>query len=334
MATLRCTKKLLDKLGVSVKDLAPASAPTNTLGDWYATYVPTRPKHLILAVNEKSRLAVLFPSAPLKTLAPRFLEAVRARLVALALAPEVIEAELAAMNPLTFGPTQSRSVLATMNQFVEYLNYYAEENTLEGIAVRLGEDRLGPLEGKPPRAVARLLLDPAMVTQESQVVYQLKVTLTEVEPAIWRRILLPSGYTLRQLHKAIQVAMGWKDYHLHSFEIQGKEYGLPYDGSVTLLGALPPVGERFEYIYDFGDDWVHEIVVEARLAASDVGFAPACLEGARACPPEDCGGRGSYQEILAALADPTQRDEEWAGEGFDPTAFDQELANRRLRYLR
>ena len=103
MTTMRCTKKLLDKLGVSAKGLPPAPAPTNTLGDWYATYLPARPKHLILAVNEKSRLVVLLPSAPLKTLAPRFLEAVRARLVALALAPEVIEAELAAMEPLAFG---------------------------------------------------------------------------------------------------------------------------------------------------------------------------------------------------------------------------------------
>ena len=358
MATLRCTKKLLDKLGLSVKALpqahASANAPgqNNVLGDWYATYLPARPKHLILAVNEKSRLAVLFPSAPLKTLAPRFLAAVRQRLTALALTSEVIEAELAAMEPLAFGSTQSRSVLATMNQFVQSIDYYAEDNTLEGIAQHLGDGILGPLEWKTPHAVARFLLDPVMVEQESRVVYQLKVILVESDPPIWRRLLVPSGYTLCQLHGAIQVVMGWQNYHLHSFEIQGVEYGddpekelgFQDDRGVTLLRALPSVESTFEYVYDFGDHWVHEVVVEKQIAASEVVAVPICLEGELACPPEDCGGMWRYQEILRILFDPTTLDEdeaeelqgwlEWAGEDFNPAHYDLELANRRLRLLR
>ena len=352
MSTLRCTKKLLDKLKLSAKELPTTLPPTNTLGDWYATYLPARPKHLILAVSEKSRLAVLFPSAPLATLSTRFGVAVRARLVALALSPEVIEAELAAMEPLALGVTQSRSVLATMNQFVEYIDYYAEENTLEGIARHLGDGILGPLDWKTPQETARLLLDPVMVEQESRVVYQLKVTLAESDPPIWRRLLVPSGYTLRQLHGAIQATMGWQNCHLHSFEIQGirygddpeQELGFQDDGGVTLLRVLPPIESIFEYVYDFGDHWVHEVTVERQLVASEVALAPVCLEGERACPPEDCGGRGKYQEILAALSDPTSIDEdeaeelqgwlEWVGEGFSPATFDLEFANRRLRLLR
>jgi Plasmid pRiA4b ORF-3-like protein len=136
-----------------------------------------------------------------------------------------------------------------------------------------------------PHDVARLLLDPKTVEQESRVTYQLKVTLTECDPLIWRRILVPSGYTLRQLHGAIQASMGWQNCHQHSFEIQGVEYGddpeqelgFQDDGGVTLLRALPPVESAFEYVYDFGDHWVHEVIVEKQLVASEVGtmrFSP------------------------------------------------------------
>jgi Plasmid pRiA4b ORF-3-like protein len=136
-----------------------------------------------------------------------------------------------------------------------------------------------------PHDVARLLLDPKTVEQESRVTYQLKVTLTECDPLIWRRILVPSGYTLRQLHGAIQASMGWQNCHQHSFEIQGVEYGddpeqelgFQDDGGVTLLRALSPVESAFEYVYDFGDHWVHEVIVEKQLVASEVGtmrFSP------------------------------------------------------------
>ncbi len=113
---------------------------------------------------------------------------------------------------------------------------------------------------------------------------------------------------------------------------------------MTLLRALPPMESTFEYVYDFGDHWVHEVFVEKQLVASEAGAVPTCLEGEHACPPEDCGGMWRYQEILKILADPTRIDEdeaeelqgwlEWAGEDFNPAHYDLELANRRLRLLR
>ena len=152
------------------------------------------------------------------------------------------------------------------------------------IAVNVRERRAASDDGLE-QIRARLLLDPEMIEQESRVAYQLKVTLTECDPPIWRRLLVPSGYTLCQLHGAIQAVMGWQNYHLHSFEIQGVEYGddpekelgFQDDRGVTLLRALPPMESTFEYVYDFGDHWVHEVVVEKQIAASEAGAVPKRL---------------------------------------------------------
>jgi pRiA4b ORF-3-like protein/RNA polymerase alpha subunit len=138
----------------------------------------------------------------------------------------------------------------------------------------------------------------------------LKVTLCDVEPPVWRRLLLPSVLTLRELHRAIQIAMGWSDYHLHAFRIGDREYanleqldercGEVDERSITLAEIAAEGITSFEYEYDFGDGWEHAIEVEEIDSATHE--RPICLAGARACPPEDCGGPNAYNEILAVLA--------------------------------
>ncbi|MDP2182399.1 MAG: plasmid pRiA4b ORF-3 family protein [Actinomycetota bacterium] len=178
-------------------------------------------------------------------------------------------------------------------------------------------------------------------------VVTLKVTLRGTEPPVWRRLEVPASLTLDRLHELLVTAMGWFDYHLHAFEIDGRRYGVP-DDSFGLDDTLPEeeivltdlvgVGvERFEYEYDFGDGWQHEIVVES-LAKPESGVSyPRCTAGERACPPEDCGGIPGFAEFVEAMADTRHPEHRalktWYGGEFDPAAFSAEQTSSLLRVL-
>ena len=181
---------------------------------------------------------------------------------------------------------------------------------------------------------------------------QLKVTLTGSKPPIWRRLRVPESTTLVRLHELIQIAFGWTDSHLHLFEVHGEEYG-PTDEWVETrsenirLSRLVAVGDRFSYVYDFGDDWRHTIQFEKRLPAGSGDGTPCCIAGRRAGPPENCGGIYGYQELLDVIANPERADEEllsWAAEtlgtttaqlpAYDPARFDQGEINAALLDLR
>lgn len=180
-------------------------------------------------------------------------------------------------------------------------------------------------------------------------IYQFKVALLDIKPAIWRRIQVPDG-TLADLHEYIQAAFGWWNYHLHQFEIDGERYGpVAPDGmdfglemrdeiEVTLGQLVPKSGRkpRWVYLYDFGDGWRHEVVFEGFLPREPRAKYPVCVGGERACPPEDCGGPWGYVNYLAAIADPDNEQHEellgWRGP-FDPEAFEPEEASREMRKI-
>jgi hypothetical protein len=179
----------------------------------------------------------------------------------------------------------------------------------------------------------------------ARMIYQLRIALGDVEPPVWRRLLVPGGYTLDRLHRVVQYAMGWSDYHLHIFEIDGVQYGVPDpDGLLELhdeldarLDAVASKGIRFRYTYDFGDWWEHDVLVEDVLPADPDLVYPVCADGARACPPEDVGGAHGYAELLAALDDPVHPQHlalrEWLGRPFDPALFNPARATTLLRRL-
>ncbi|MBA3471055.1 MAG: plasmid pRiA4b ORF-3 family protein [Herpetosiphonaceae bacterium] len=138
---------------------------------------------------------------------------------------------------------------------------------------------------------------PAPIRAAAPEVYQLRIVLVDIEPEIWRRVLVRSDATLEDLHDIIQICFGWEDYHLHQFGIGGGEYG---DGTadesmpLTRLGLR--AGSSFGYVYDFGDHWVHEVEVEAVLPFSTSKRYPQCVAGARPAPEEDSGGAWAYME--------------------------------------
>lgn len=180
-------------------------------------------------------------------------------------------------------------------------------------------------------------------------VFQFKITLLESRPPIWRRILVPNG-TLDELHGSIQTAMGWTNSHLHQFEIRGRRYGDPdlldddcgdadfINSLETKLselfgGTRPP--RKVHYLYDFGDGWEHEVAFEGIQAAEAGKKYPCCIDGARACPPEDVGGVWSYPEFLEAIRNPKHEQHEfyleWIGGEFDPEAFSAAEATKAMR---
>jgi hypothetical protein len=175
-------------------------------------------------------------------------------------------------------------------------------------------------------------------------IYQIKVTLKDSKPPIWRRVLVPDSISLHQLHTILQIVMGWTNSHLHQFIIDGVYYGDPEDDEYDemenekrfrLNQFVARKGRKFIYEYDFGDSWEHTVHVEAILPVEKGAQYPVCLEGKRACPLEDIGGMWGYDDFLKAYADPKHPDHddivEELGEDFDPEFFDIEDANLGLR---
>lgn len=173
--------------------------------------------------------------------------------------------------------------------------------------------------------------------------YQLKVTLARLRPPIWRRLLVPGSVSLEELHDILQIAMGWTDSHFHQFEAKGQLYGVPSrewsmpvenEARVGLDQVLLREKDSMLYEYDFGDGWLHQIVVEKIVASSPELKAPRCIAGARACPPEDCGGAYGYADLLRVLKNTSHPEHEemleWVGEDFDPEFLDLDDINNCL----
>ncbi|MCB2181514.1 MAG: plasmid pRiA4b ORF-3 family protein [Desulfobulbaceae bacterium] len=178
--------------------------------------------------------------------------------------------------------------------------------------------------------------------------YLLEIELIDIEPSIWRRFVVPAGITLDRLHDVIQIVMGWTDSHLHEFTIgkkcyteypESKEDGLEC-GKYRLGDLIKQKGGEFFYHYDFGDGWKHRLVLEEnRYPVSTSEAELMCLEGERACPPEDVGGVPGYFEFCNALKDPNHEEHksfmEWSGGDYDSERFDSESVNWELmKYLR
>lgn len=208
-----------------------------------------------------------------------------------------------------------------------------------------------PDRGKGPGTMPsprQLALPPA---PQTPLRYRVRVDLDDAHPPIWRRLELASDLTLAELHEVLQTAMGWTDSHLHHFvtgpkhDYNAQPFLTDYDEEegdegtnerdVRVDQVLVEVGDRVFYEYDFGDGWEHTIRLETIEEYDDSAPRARVLDGARACPPEDCGGIGGYEDLLAAMAAPApdmhQRERlEWLGD-YDPDAFSVEETDQLLR---
>ncbi|MFC1660477.1 plasmid pRiA4b ORF-3 family protein [Gemmatimonadota bacterium] len=173
---------------------------------------------------------------------------------------------------------------------------------------------------------------------------RLRVSLAEIEPPIWRSVLVRANITLHELHRTIQMLFQWYDYHLYRFEIGEREFEAPdeeAEGEDSTKARLDRLGlcagDTFEYTYDFGDDWRHLVEVEALERVSEQAWLPWVLDGARRGPPEDCGGPYRYSEVqwlprqpFDELDEDDQEMVEWLGEEFNPEEFSLAQARHDL----
>jgi len=174
-------------------------------------------------------------------------------------------------------------------------------------------------------------------------VFQFKITLLGTEPPIWRRVQVDNFITLRRFAAVVLAVMGWNNSHLHRFEIDRKEYGMPDPDGLhdskdfvdekkkKLCNFSDDDLKKFTFTYDFGDGWDHRIELEEVFKFNYKGIQPKCIDGARRCPPDDCGGPGGYEDFLEAMKDPKHPEHEsmreWIGGKFDPERFDLDSVN-------
>ncbi|MCG2812518.1 MAG: plasmid pRiA4b ORF-3 family protein [Candidatus Aminicenantes bacterium] len=179
---------------------------------------------------------------------------------------------------------------------------------------------------------------------------QFRITLLNIKPPIWRKIIVPESYSFWDLHVAIQDAFGWTDSHLHRFELSTRssfQIGIPDPEGMDFTETKPgweinlkdyvkKTGQKTRYVYDFGDNWEHEIEFEKE---TDVPTKkPICIDGKRACPPEDCGGPWGYSDLLEIVKNKKDKRykemKEWLGREFKPEEFnlaDVEFDNPKTR---
>jgi hypothetical protein len=188
-------------------------------------------------------------------------------------------------------------------------------------------------------------------------VYQFRVYLREISPAIWRRLLLRSDQTIADLHYTLQIALGWSDFHLNRFVIHGKESGVAHIGGISFSDDPRTIKlsdfhfrlrERFLYEYDFGDRWEHEIRLEKKLPVDPKKTYPVCIGGSRQAPPEDCGGPIAFQALESHYSLPYIAEKLWEIVEYDlcdeyweelhefmywlsVNQFDRRAINRRLK---
>ena len=186
---------------------------------------------------------------------------------------------------------------------------------------------------------------PETASDDYRDIFQFKISLEHLKPDIWRRIQVPANYTFWDLHVAIQDVMGWEDVHMHMFEcVDPKKghtvkLGTPFEEleacslanpewDVLLADFFTQATSTVRYIYDPGDNWAHQVELEEIIARDGLTEYPICVDGRRACPPEDCGGIAGYQQLLEAMRNPRKAGDEywieWIGEGFDPEYFSPE----------
>jgi len=188
-------------------------------------------------------------------------------------------------------------------------------------------------------------------------VFDLRISLQYLAPEIWRLVRVPHDIRMDRLHLVIQIAFGWTDSHLHQFHLADAKghlkglVGTP-DPDRPAFGRRPPTqdetkrqlknffskaGDFMAYEYDFGETWLHHLALVAVQTQTARLATPLCLDGARACPPEDCGGPPGFENLLVALADPKHPEHEEMKENFDdldPAAFDLRATNRDLARLK
>jgi len=372
---IQCTKALLDKMNIGASELKSPEGYEelpHALMAWHANLVNMDRRKAVVLMNNATRYPVVIYRPKPKDFA-RMKDLIREAIV-VALRMEgvsetVIDRYMADAGDIEFSKTASRSMVGKLNNAVYELGFmqdYMDENTpiqryvsipagrllqsLPGneyfVPIRRMLELLGSYCDKDEHGVCQSVLDVEL--------YQLKIQIDIEGFDIWRRVLVPSTFSFRHLHNAIQIVFDWQNYHLHTFEARrqgskakqivmdddpGTLEWLDFDSydilqeRFTALKDIFPGHEEVTYEYDFGDSWQHKITLE-RIERSNV-LKAIYLDGRGERPPEDVGGEWGYEEYLRIMADDADPEHEnmkmWAKSQAERKRSPEEI-NRKLRF--
>ena len=373
---IQCTKKLLDQLNIKPE----AHLEEDPLFSWHANLIRVGRRKAVVLVNDKNRYVIVLhglKAKDFKRLDEHIIQAIRETFQEECIKDEIIDKFINHSKGIAYTKTRDRTSVARMNKACELVPGF-EDLKLEGyinqsaMNIRISRRLVGEGPNKyvtPNEELYKDLKDFAGEPIFGCKAVELKVILNLEKYNVWRRIVVPVNMTFSSLHKVLQVAFGWKDYHLHEFYIYGDE---TFDNDLFIInhpgyhkeGYKPIVNlvcdeevfdyendvpvkletgiklseykpAKIKYNYDFGDNWQHYIEVEKIIDDCDKNY-PFCLGGEGNTPPEDVGGEYGYEEFLEIIADKKHPEHEdmvnWgSGQGYED--FDIEMVNRRLKNI-
>lgn len=349
---IQCTKKLLDQLKIK-----PAAAKDEQpLFSWHANLITVNHRKAVVLVNDSSRYVITLYGLKAKDFAnldDLITNGIRETFLDECIKEEIVDNYLNFTPEIVYTKTKNRSYVAKMNKACDTVFFYGgilstdtiNQSTvnIKASANSVGDDTL------PCDILYRDLKDFAREPIFRSKAFQFKVTLDLENHHVWRRILVPSHITFRQLHNVLQIVFDWEGYHLHDFNIfDGKKSivnlvcdteAFEYLGDVPMiletekrLTDYIPKYSRLQYTYDFGDDWEHYIELEKVIDDYPENY-PECLAGEGKTPPEDVGGSSGYDQFLEAYLNPNHPEHQdmvqWAGYRYQD--FNIEFVNRRLK---
>lgn len=363
---IQATKKLLDQLPFSVEDIPEED--TDSLYSWHANLLIINRRKAVVLMHDQSRYIIVLyglKAKDFKRMDVLLHEAVRQVFKAEGIADEVIEKYLESAGNMTFHKTKNRSMTARLKQACDHVWVYDEElTTTELVNVQVGKRASRFLVGDGRYPYEELFK--ALGTLTDQPIFSTDVAVLDVSLALFtqtvsRKLMVPLTTTFQDFHRILQIAFNWQNSHLHEFYLYDEseaaqssarqmvrskinivmdeeafEYGSPgvdmkLEAELTLADFIP-THMFIKYIYDFGDYWEHEIIVEEILTNQTIS-APVCLEVEGIAPPEDCGGEPGFEQFMEIINNPSHSEHQemkrWGRmQGYDEVDLD--MINRLL----
>lgn len=330
---IQCTKKLLEKLDIKKTE----SLNEELLFSWHANLITLNRRKTVVLVNDSNRYAIILHGLKQKDfnkLSELILKAIEETLNIEGIKKEVIDKYINSSKSIIFTKTKNRSLVAKMNNTCDTVYFYEREFEDKSVIQAIVSTKISNYISKGDED--KYFHPNEKMYEDLELLYgggifsckvvKLNIWLDFENIKVSRKIIVPLNISFKNLHTIIQKVFGWKDYHLHNFDILEKDrivvslvcdeddFNYPRDNPMILdrdvkLSEYIPKHSQIKYTYDFGDNWIHNIDVEEVISDYDKNH-PQCIEAIGTTPPEDVGGEGAYENFLEIISDPLHEDYE------------------------